>query len=298
MAACLQARKRDRMARKHRVQYPAAGISATFPGVSIITLTTDFGTRDWFVGVMKGVIFGIYPRATLVDVTHEIPAGDIRGAALALAAAWRFFPKGTVHVAVVDPGVGSARKAIAVRTADSFFVGPDNGVLSWALAKEKVRAIHALENETYFLHPVSQTFHGRDIFAPVAAHLSRGLPIRKFGPALKDFRRLDWPEPRKQRGGVEGEVVYVDRFGNAITNLSGGLFRVWGQSVCEIDSRRRRTCPVRAFYQAVAPRGVVALVGSSGLLEIAVNGGSAARVLGLAIGTRVRLRRERRVRGR
>ncbi len=266
--------------------------------MSVITLTTDFGTRDWFVGTMKGVILGIQPPANVVDITHEVPAGDIRGGAFALAEACRFFAKGTVHVVVVDPGVGSSRKPIAVRTADYFFVGPDNGVLSWALMQEKVEAVHLLENSAYFLRPVSQTFHGRDIFAPVAAHLSRGVAIGKLGTALKDMVRLDWPQPRKGRDGIEGEVVYIDRFGNAITNLNGGLLRGWERSVCEIDSRRRRTCPVRAFYQAVAPGGVVALVGSSGLLEIAVNGGSAEKVLGLEIGTRVRLRRELRVRER
>src|SRR5208282_3166379 len=172
------------------------------------------GTRDWFVGTMKGVVAGIAPKARVIDLTHDLPQGDIRGGAFALAASCRYFPKGTVHVAVVDPGVGSRRKAIAVQTAKSIFVGPDNGVLSWALAKEKITAIHALENEAYFLQPVSRTFHGRDVFAPVAAYLSRGLPIRKLGRALKDFVRLTWPEPRVRRGGIEGEVVYIDRFGN------------------------------------------------------------------------------------
>lgn len=262
--------------------------------MSIITLTTDFGTCDWFVGAVKGVMLGIYPRATLVDVTHEIAAGDIRGGAFALAQAYRFFPKRTVHVAVVDPGVGSSRKPIAVRTADYFFVGPDNGVLSYALVQEKVKAIHSLENSAYFLRPVSQTFHGRDIFAPVAAHLSRGVPIGKLGTALKDMVRLDWPQPRKGRGGIEGEVVYIDRFGNAITNLDGRLLRGLERSVCDIHCGRRQTCPVGAFYQAVATGSSVALVGSSGLLEITVNGGSAAKGLGLEIGTRVMLRRANR----
>jgi S-adenosylmethionine hydrolase len=238
---------------------------------------------------MKGVMIRIQPRATLVDITHEVRAGDVHGGAFALAAAWRFFPKGTVHVAVVDPGVGSARRAIAVRTAKYWFVGPDNGVLPWALAKEKVRAIHALVNESYFLQPLSQTFHGRDIFAPVAAHLSRGVPIGKLGRALKDFVRLDWPEPRKLGGGVLGEVVYVDRFGNGITNLEGGLLR--GRvGVCEVNAARRPRCPVEPFYQAVPPGSAVALVGSSGFLEIAVNGGSAEKAFGLKVGTRVLLK--------
>jgi hypothetical protein len=238
---------------------------------------------------MKGVMIRIQPRATLVDITHEVPAGDIRGGAFALAAAWRFFPKGTVHVAVVDPGVGSARRAIAVQTAEYCLVGPDNGVLSWALAQQKVRAIHALENGAYFLRPVSNTFHGRDIFAPVAAHISRGVSIRRLGPALKDFVRLAWPEPKARRGRIQGEVVYIDRFGNGITNLEGALSRDAKWIVCESHVKRRRCCPVKPFYQAVAPGSPVALVGSSGFLEIAVNGGSAEKVLGLKVGTRVLL---------
>src|ERR1017187_10157320 len=152
---------------------------------------------------MKGVIASLAPTTRVIDLTHELPSGDIRGGAFALAASHRFFPKGAIHVIVVDPGVGSARKAIAVQTANGVFVGPDNGVLSWALAKERLRAIHALENEVYFLQPISRNFHGRDIFAPVAAHLSRGVPIQKLGPALKEFVRLGWPEPRVQRGGLE-----------------------------------------------------------------------------------------------
>jgi len=256
----------------------------------LITLTTDFGVRDWFVGTMKGVILGIQPRATVVDITHEIPAGDVRGGAFALAASWHFFPKGTVHVVVVDPGVGSARKAIAVQTAKAVFIGPDNGVLSCALARKKVTAIHALENEAYFLLPVSRTFHGRDVFAPVAAHLSRGVPIRRLGPALKEFVRLDWPGPQKQRGGIVGQVVYIDRFGNAITNLEGGLLRGWERAACKVYARGRLVCPLKTFYQGVAPKTPVALVGSGGFLEIALNGGSAAKTLGLRIGTRVVLR--------
>ncbi len=258
--------------------------------MSVITLTTDFGAADWYVGTMKGVILGIQPRATVVDITQGIPAGDIRGAAFALAAGCRFFPKGTVHVVVVDPGVGTTRQAIAVQTAEALFVGPDNGVLSWALAKQKIRAIHALENEAFFRQPVSQTFHGRDIFAPVAAHLSRGLPIGKLGPALADLVRLDWPEPRKQRGTTAGEVIYIDRFGNAITNLEGGLLRGLEPVVCEIRGRGRRVCPLKTCYQAVSPGSLVALVGSSGFVEIAVNGGSAERALGLKLGTCVVLR--------
>ena len=148
-------------------------------------------------------------------------------------------------------------------------------------------AVHALVNEAYFLQPVSRTFHGRDIFAPVAAHLSRGVPSKRFGPALKGFVRLDWPEPRRRAGGIEGEVVYIDRFGNAITNLDGSLLQGSGRASCMVYARRRRVCPVRTFYQGSPEGAPVALADSSGFLEIAVNGGSAAKVLGLRTGYRV-----------
>jgi S-adenosylmethionine hydrolase len=273
-----------------RLLFPRPSVRDTIRSVSVITLTTDFGTSDWFVGTMKGVIAGIAPKAKVIDLTHDLPQGDIRGGAFALAASCCYFPKGTVHVAVVDPGVGSRRKAIAVQTAKGMFVGPDNGVLAWALAKENITAVHALEDEAYFLKPVSRTFHGRDVFAPAAAHLSLGVPIKKFGPPLRDYGRLDWPEPRPKRDGIEGEVVYLDRFGNAITNLESSLLKSSEGAVCEVYGRRRRTCPLKGFYQAVAAKSLVAVVGSSGFVEIAVNGGSAAKVLGLRIGTRVVLR--------
>jgi S-adenosyl-L-methionine hydrolase (adenosine-forming) len=261
--------------------------------VSVITLFTDFGTRDWFVGTMKGVIAGIAPKARVIDLTHDLAQGDIRGGAFALAASCRYFPRGTVHVVVVDPGVGSRRKAIAVQTARGIFVGPDNGVLSWALAREKITAMHALENEAYFLRPVSRTFHGRDVFAPVAAHLNNGVLIKKFGPALRDFVRLPWPELRVRSGLIEGEVVYIDRFGNAITNLESSLLKNPERASCEVHAKRRTVCPLKAYYQAAAPNTPVTLLGSSGFLEIAINGGSAEKVLGVRLGTRVGLHAKR-----
>ena len=263
--------------------------------------------QDWFVGTMKGVILGIAPRAAIVDLTHEIPAGNIRAGAFALAASYRFFPKGTVHVAVVDPGVGGARKAIVVQTANYLFVGPDNGVLSLALAREKIKSVRRLENANYFLQPVSHTFHGRDIFAPVAAHLSRGVPIRKVGPAQKDLVRLSWPQPRVRRNQIDGEVVFIDRFGNAITNIQNTSLRpktavVPGRRPAlrstsvytkntggEVFFGRRRVCQVKVFYQSVPTGRAVAVPGSSGFLEIAVNGGSAAKRFGLKVGDRVKI---------
>jgi S-adenosylmethionine hydrolase len=253
--------------------------------VQLITFTTDFGTEDWFAGTMKGVALGIHPRATIVDLTPGVPPGDIRGGAFALAAGYSFFPAGTVHVAIVDPGVGSARAGIAVRTANYFFVGPDNGVLSFALARETIKAIRRLDDEKYFLQPVSRTFHGRDVFAPVAAHLSRGVSIGKLGPAQNDFVRLRWPKPRKTANAIEGEIIYVDRFGNAITNLPND----YAEGGSELTAGSRRVGPVKSFYQAVPVGRAVVVPGSSGFLEIAIHNGSAARKLGIGVGDRVRL---------
>jgi len=204
-----------------------------------------------------------------------------------LAASYRYFPKGTVHVAVVDPGVGSARPAIAARTEKYFFIGPDNGVLSFALAREQIKAVHRLTNNDFFLQPVSRTFHGRDVFAPVAALLSRGVPIAKFGPRADGFVRLHWPEPRTIRAGIVGEIVYLDHFGNAITNLDGEGIRAFGAD--EVFVKRRRVGRLKEFYAAVARGRPVAVIGSSGLLEIAVNGGSAERAFRLKVGDPVRV---------
>jgi len=253
-------------------------------------LTTDFGTRDWFVGTMKGVVLGIHPRAAVVDLTHEIPPGDIRAGAFALMAGYRFFPKGTVHVAVVDPGVGGPRRAIAVQTADYVFVGPDNGVLSWALARERIKTVRRIEAGKYFLKPVSRTFHGRDIFAPVAAHLSRGLSIQRLGRGVDDWVRLSWPQPTRSRGMVRGEIIYLDRFGNAITNVESEPELNEQAVTCEVAGRRKARCALAEFYGAVPGNRPVAVMGSSGFLEIAVNGDSAARRFGLKTGDAVVLR--------
>ena len=257
----------------------------------VITLTTDFGTPDWFVATMKGVILGVNPRAIVVDITHEIPAGDIRAGAFSLAASCRSFPEGTVHVAVVDPGVGSARSAIAVQTLDYFFVGPDNGVLSWALRSEEIRTIRRLENEKLFRQPVSRTFHGRDVFAPVAAHLSKGLSIAKVGSEQSDYQRLSWPEAKRGRRSVAGEVIYIDRFGNAITNIDA-------QSLQASDWDRGRVCVgrrvirgLKRFYQQAPEGEPLAIIASTGFLEIAINAGSAAGRLKIRPGDPVTLQR-------
>jgi len=275
----------------------------------VITFTTDFGTSDWFVGVMKGVALGIAPRARLVDITHDIRPGDVRGGAFALMAVCRYFPAGTVHVAVVDPGVGSQRRAIAVQTQHAFFVGPDNGVLSWALNREKVESIRQIENTTYFLKPLSRTFHGRDVFAPVAAHLQRGVSLKSLGRELHDYCRIPWPDPKVGPGQLRGEIVYVDRFGNGITNLEArpaaadSSARGEGRGIatrldprwlgkgagtaCVVTGRRKVHFTLAEFYAAVPPGEPVAVPGSSGFLELALNGGSAATQFGIEIGDEV-----------
>ena len=194
--------------------------------VPLVTFTTDFGTSDWFVGTMEGVIAGISPATRVVSITHQVSPQNIRAGAFALAAACTWFPHGTIHVAIVDPGVGSQRRAIAVKTRRYLFVGPDNGVLSWALRQESLEEVRTIENSKLFLAEVSRTFHGRDIFAPVAAHLSRGLRFQDIGRQRDRFVRLPWPESTETNGQISGEIVYIDSFGNGITNVPNTAIRV------------------------------------------------------------------------
>ena len=253
----------------------------------VITLLTDFGTADAFVGIMKGVILGINREAQVVDLTHTIPPQQILPAALVLRSAVRFFPAGTVHVAVVDPGVGSARKPIVVETGEGFLVGPDNGVLSLAAAVLGHRQIRLIENAAFLRQPVSQTFHGRDIFAPVAAHLSRGAAPDTLGPRIDSIVELTVPESQSSASGVHGEVIYVDHFGNLLTNITAdalACFPVQRVSV-NIDGTPVAG-PVKA-YAAVPEGAALAIVGSWGVVEIAVRGGSAAQTFAAGPGTPV-----------
>jgi len=244
----------------------------------IITLLTDFGTADGYVAELKGVLFSATPDVTIVDLSHEIPPQDVESARLAVARYWRRYPSGTVHMIVVDPGVGSARSALAVSSDDRFLVGPDNGVLSPALLASGSRAVSL---------PVppnaSATFHGRDVFAPAAAHLAIGTAIDALGTPCLDPVVRRTPEARRASdGSVVGEIIAIDRFGNAISNLiapRGGRIEICG-----------RTMPIVRTY-ADGPIGdIIALVGSSGFVEIARRDGSAARALEITRGTRVTLR--------
>jgi len=241
----------------------------------VVTLITDFGTADGYVGEMKGVLLSLAGDIQIVDITHEIPPQDVEMARLTVARTWRRFPAGTIHLVVIDPGVGSSRAALAVQSDDRFLVGPDNGVLSPSLLEPSAQAVGL----TVPKH-ASATFHGRDVFAPAAASLARGESIDSLGaPALDPIVRRTPVPVRRPDGAIEGEIIAIDRFGNAITNLTGidSAFVAYGELII----------PVRHTY-ADAPIGTpVAVVGSSGLLELAVRNDNAARALGISRGDKV-----------
>jgi S-adenosylmethionine hydrolase len=248
----------------------------------IITLTTDFGLSDHFAGTLKGVILGIELRARLVDLSHAIAPYAIAEAAFVISQAYRFFPAKTVHLIVVDPGVGTVRRPILAEAAGQYFVAPDNGVLSliYASEKHKVRAITA---EQFFLRPVSRTFQGRDVFAPVAAHLAAGVLPPRFGKFISDYARGEFGEPVPAGKGVWiGRILKVDRFGNLITNFAAAEFH---QFEMRLGRRKVRRC-VNSYAEG-RPGELFVIAGSSGYLEIAMNQGSAAKATGCAAGAEV-----------
>lgn len=252
-----------------------------------ITLLTDFGTRDGYVAAMRGVIAGIAPAALVDDATHDIPPGNVRYGAYAFGRFWRLYPPGTIHVLVVDPGVGTDRRGLAGVLDGRLVVAPDNGLLTVALARaESVRLVRITAPE-FLRDSVSGTFHGRDIFAPVAAHLANGVAIDSFGEDVSDPVTLEEPIARIESGIVSGTVLLSDRFGNLMTNIPATLlFRDAVVSVGEA-----RVGPVRSTYGDVAPGECLALTGSAGMLEIAVRDGSAEDHLGCGAGTPVTVRR-------
>lgn len=260
---------------------------ATKARSGIVTLLTDFGTVDAFVGVMKGVILGINPAARLVDLTHEIPAHDVEAAAFVLHTTYRFFPPGTVHVVVVDPGVGSARRAIAVEAGKQVFVAPDNGVLSYVFAREPAFEAVAVERRDLCLAEVSATFHGRDVFAPIAAHLSLGLPLEELGPRVESVVQGAIAQPVAEGRRAWGRVVYFDRFGNAITNLPRELVVGATESEVKVVVGGHTVRGLAHCYEQGGQEAPIALWGSSGYLEIAVRRASARDLLGLTRGQEV-----------
>ncbi len=259
----------------------------------LITLLTDFGTADGYVGAMKGVIASLAPSARVVDVTHDILPGDVRGAALALETAAPYFPPSTIHVAVVDPGVGTTRRGVAVEAGGQVFVGPDNGVL--ALAARRDRRVFVLDRARYHLEAVSATFHGRDVFAPIAARVATGFRPSNLGTKTDDFCELPLPRPSVSRAGLVGEVIHADRFGNLITNVvAEDLARLGGRAQSDRlrvhVGRRRLSGGLARTYGDAASHALLALVGSSGRLEIARRDGSAAALLGYRPGRKLSVR--------
>lgn len=257
---------------------------------SFVTLLTDFGTTDYFVGAMKGVIFGINPSAQIVDITHDIPPQDIEAAAFILLNSYPSFPDNSVHVAVVDPGVGSNRRPIVVRAANQFFVGPDNGVFSYVCEREATHQTIHVTADQYFKHPVSTTFHGRDVFAPVAAAITKGLPLTDLGRRITDSVRLASLSPTKlDNGKIEGRIIHVDRFGNCVTNISRKDLSVKNEAAAVIRVKGKTIRSFRRFFadDAQSRDKFFSVWGSAGFLEIAVANNSAARLLKAERGTQI-----------
>ncbi|MBI5630958.1 MAG: SAM-dependent chlorinase/fluorinase [Elusimicrobia bacterium] len=255
-----------------------------------IVLLTDFGARDSYAGIMKGVIASLSPRALVIDLCHEIPAQDVRAAAFQLRAGAPYFPKNAIFLCVVDPGVGSARKIIWARTAEHQFLAPDNGLLSWL--ESPILEIRELSNPKLWLSQVSATFQGRDILAPAAGHLSRGGKPAALGPRTAEMRRIPFPRALAASGRVKGEILCVDHFGNAVTNISRAeLPHAW-----PIQFRGRHVGAIRSHYASVPAGASLALFGSSGFLELSVRQGSFAREFKASVGDPVECISPRRLR--
>jgi S-adenosyl-L-methionine hydrolase (adenosine-forming) len=257
---------------------------------AIITLTTDYGTNDHLVGTLKGVVLKINPDATVVDITHQVTPFDLLDGALAIGAAYSYFPPKTIHVVVVDPSVGTERRPLLVTAANQYFVAPDNGVLSVIFEQEQDSLVVRHANaEHYYLQPVSKTFHGRDVFAPVAAWLSKGWQTASMGEEIEDYKRFALPRPKTVDGVTKGVVLRVDSFGNLITNFRAEDLPEAGANGGALQLQvgtHQVTKLVDTFARGEAGQPV-AYVGSSGYLEIAVNKSSAARTLGLGRGAAV-----------
>jgi len=253
---------------------------------AIITLTTDFGTADGFVGAMKGVILSLAPHVTLVDITHDIPPHDIGAGTFALETAIPHFPPDAIHVAVVDPGVGSERAAILAVTAHGRYVAPDNGVLTGVVSDPDAALIYTLDRPEFWRPDVSATFHGRDVFAPVAAHLANGVRPDQLGTLTARMARLSWPQPERRGNEIHGEVIHVDRFGNLITNIR---LEDLGKETKDVRFRIRdyEIAGIAPYY--AAGDGMMAVVNSGGRIELALPSGHAARTLHIDVGEEIRV---------
>ena len=257
----------------------------------IITLTTDFGLNDHFVGTMKGVILNIVPEAEIVDISHAVQPFDVLDGALTIAQSYSYFPTATVHVVVVDPGVGTARRPIIASSEQHHFVAPDNGVLSLIYAREERMHVRHVTSEHYFQHPVSHTFHGRDIFAPVGAYLAKRVDGEKFGEMVDDYVRFNAPRPKPvDARTMRGVVLKVDRFGNLITNITPqDVPMLFGQNPppFKIVVGKREIGEIKSTYSEGEPGEIFAILGSMGYVEISTNRGSAAQAIGVGKGTDV-----------
>lgn len=259
----------------------------------IVTLTTDFGLNDHYVGAVKGVILDINPDAQIVDICHSVQAFDVLDGALSIAQAYSYFPAGTVHVVVVDPGVGTARRPIILSTERHHFVAPDNGVLSLIYGREERVHVRHVTGEHYFLQPLSNTFHARDIFAPVAAYLSKGVDSEKFGDEIEDFVRFNAPRPKPiDQKTLRGVVLKVDRYGNLVTNITPeDAPMLFGEnpSPFKIVVGKKEITEIKNVYADGAPGEVFAILGSMGYLEISANRAAAAQLVGSGKGTEVNI---------
>jgi S-adenosyl-L-methionine hydrolase (adenosine-forming) len=256
----------------------------------VVTILTDFGLTDHYVAAMKGVILGICPRARLVDISHLITPFSISQGAWTLAQAWRNFPKGTVHLAVVDPGVGSARRAMAADIEGHRFVAPDNGLLTMVLGSARGARIHEISARRYFREPVSNSFHGRDIFAPVAAHLAKGLALARLGKPFADPVMGDFVKPtRLADGRWRGMVLSIDRFGNVITNFDWASFHEIARRPFRLKLASRALTKYHITYDSASPGRLFVMQGSTGYVEVSLNKSSAASALKVAPGAAISL---------
>lgn len=264
----------------YHIDSPAS--ACYYPLMTILTLMTDFGIKDGNVGVMKGVIWSIAPGVQIADLSHNISPQDVREAALILARSAPYFPDGTIHLVVVDPGVGTERRAMAARIGPYYFVGPDNGIITLLLERYGEGEFYHLDRKQYWLPEISHVFHGRDVFAPSAAHLARGVPLSELGTRITDPVLLDLPQPARRPGGLRGEIIHIDHFGNIATNIRQEHLEGRLDLIVRYKSRELRGL-VRTFGER-QPGELVSLYGSTGNLLLCVVNGNAAQTLGASIG--------------
>jgi|SRR5699024_6944216 len=254
---------------------------------NIITLTTDFGLKDYYVSAMKAVMLGIAPEVRLIDVSHDIPSQDIMAGSWVLKNSAMLFPSSTVHTVVIDPGVGTERKAIALQLEDQYFVGPDNGIFSLLTANRPYKAVR-LTKEEYLRRGPSDTFHGRDIFAPAAAHLSRGVDLTNLGEPVNELVSYRWMQPIADKDGLEGTVIHIDKFGNLITNISKSLIEeVIADEEVKLYVGNVILDNIATTFGDVAEGEPVAYIGSAGMLEVGINQGNAKQMLGVQKGAQL-----------